>query len=55
MKSLNKRINRKKTSKVTLKTHRKHSRHGGVRDEAKEVSEGVSAVRPEDIKLHQHY
>lgn len=54
MKPLNKRINKKKSSKVTLKNHR----HGHVQkytEEVKEAADGASEIRPEDIKLHQHY
>lgn len=54
MKPSNKRLHKRKASKVTSKTHRKHN-HPPVQDEIKEISEGVTSVRPEDIKLHQHY
>ena len=54
MKPFNKRLNKRKASKVTLKTHAKSS-HPPLRDEIKEASNGVSEVRPEDIKIHQHY
>jgi hypothetical protein len=54
MKPFNKRLNKRKASKVTLKHHRKNS-HPSLQDEVKEASDGVSAVRPEDIKIHQHY
>lgn len=54
MKPFNKRLNKRKASKVTLKTHRKHS-HPPLQDEIKEASNGMTSIRPEDIKLHQHY
>lgn len=54
MKAFNKRVNKRKASKVTLKTHRKDS-HPPVQDEIKEITNGVTAVRPEDVKIHQHY
>jgi hypothetical protein len=54
MKPFNKRLNKRKASKVTLKTHRKHS-HPPLQDEVKEAADGVTSVRPEDIKIHQHY
>jgi tRNA(Phe) wybutosine-synthesizing methylase Tyw3 len=54
MKPLNKRLNKRKASKVTLKNHRKSS-HPPLQDEIKEAADGVSSVRPEDIKIHQHY
>ncbi len=53
MKPLNKRINKKKASKVTLKNGRKH--HRLVDNDEKAISSGVSSVRPEEIKMHQHY
>ncbi|MBS0653617.1 MAG: hypothetical protein JSR39_08875 [Verrucomicrobia bacterium] len=55
MKPVNKRINKKKASKVTLKNHRKHNRTGDLHEQMKKAAEGLSSVRPEDIKLHQHY
>jgi len=54
MKAFNKRVNKKKATKVTLKNHRKDS-HPGVHDELKTAASSVNAVRPEDIKIHQHY
>jgi hypothetical protein len=54
MKPFNKKLNKRKASKVTLKTHRKNS-HPSLQDEIKEVSSEVSSVRPEEIKIHQHY
>lgn len=54
MKAFNNRINKRKASKVTLKTHRKNN-HPSIQDEVKETMSGVPAVRPEDIKTHQHY
>lgn len=54
MKPFNKRLNKRKASKVTLKNHRK-SGHPPIQDEMKEVTNGVTSVRPEDIKIHQHY
>ena len=54
MKPFNKRLNKRKASKVTLKTHRKNG-HPSLQDEVKEASNEVTAVRPEDIKMHQHY
>ncbi len=54
MKPFNKRLNKRKASKVTYKTHRKHN-HPPLHDEVKEITDGVTAVRPEDIKIHQHY
>jgi hypothetical protein len=54
MKALNNRVNKKKATKVTLKTHRKDSRPN-VRDEIKKATSNVSVVRPEDVKIHQHY
>ncbi|MBX3720187.1 MAG: hypothetical protein KF898_11110 [Parachlamydiales bacterium] len=55
MKPVNKRINKKKASKVTLKNHRKHNRTGDLHEQMKKAAEGLTSVRPEDIKLHQHY
>ena len=55
MKPSNKRINKKKASKVTLKTHRKLNRTGDLHEQMKKAAEGVSSIRPEDIKMHQHY
>jgi phage-related protein len=54
MKPFNKRLNKRKASKVTLKTHRKHT-HPSLQDDVKEISSGVPEIRPEDIKIHQHY
>jgi hypothetical protein len=54
MKPFNKRLNKRKASKVTMKTHRKNS-HLPLQDEIKRDSNGVAAIRPEDIKIHQHY
>jgi hypothetical protein len=54
MKSLNKRLNRKKASKVTLKNHRRKS-HPGMHDEMIKDSEDLTSIRPEDIKFHQQY
>lgn len=54
MKPINKRINKRKSSKITLKTHRKDG-HPRARDEIKIDTNGVQDVRPEDIKFHQHY
>lgn len=53
MKSFNKKLNKRKASKVTLKNHRKSS-HPPHEDTVKEVSGGVTSVRPEDIKFHQN-
>ncbi len=54
MKSFNKKLNRRKASKVTLKTHRKNS-HPPLQDGIKDATSGVASIRPEDIKIHQHY
>lgn len=54
MKPFNKRLNKRKASKVTLKTHRKNN-HPPLHDEIKEATNGVTSVRPEDVKIHQHY
>jgi hypothetical protein len=54
MKALNKRVNKKKATKVTLKNHSKDARPR-IRDELKIEMSNVTAVRPEDIKIHQHY
>jgi len=54
MKPSNKRLNRRKASKVTMKTHRKNS-HPSLHDEIKEATDGITSVRPEDVKIHQHY
>jgi hypothetical protein len=54
MKPFNKRLNKRKASKVTLKVHRKNN-HPPLQDEIKEATDGVTSVRPEDIKIHQHY
>ena len=53
MKAYNKRLNNRKTSKVTIKRHKKGS-HPGVRDDIKCDTSGVTGVRPEEIKFHQH-
>lgn len=54
MKPFNKRVNHRKASKVTLKNHRKNS-HPSLQNEMKEVANGVTEVRKEQIKMHQHY
>jgi len=54
MKPLNKRINRKKASKLTLKTHHKHNRQR-LNDEMNVSISGNPDIRPEDVKMHQHY
>ena len=54
MKAFNKRLNKRKASKVTMKNHRKSS-HPPLQDEVKGASAGASSVRPEEIKIHQHY
>lgn len=54
MKAFNKRVNKRKATKVTLKNHRKET-HPHVRDALKEATSNVTAARPEDIKMHQHY
>ena len=54
MKPLNKRLNKRKASKVTLKTHRKDT-HPSLHDQVNQASNGITSVRPEDIKIHQHY
>jgi hypothetical protein len=54
MKPFNKRLNKRKGSKVTMKTHRKCN-HLPLQDEIKRDSNSVTEVRPEDIKIHQHY
>lgn len=54
MKPFNKKLNKRKASKITLKTHRKNS-HPSLHDEVKEVASDITSVRPEDIKFHQHY
>jgi hypothetical protein len=54
MKPFNKRVNKRKASKVTLKTHRKNS-HPPIQDEIKGTMNGETSIRPEDIKIHQHY
>lgn len=53
MKAFNKKLNKRKTSKVTLKRHSK-SNHPSSQDELKDVANGVASVRPEDIKIHQN-
>jgi len=53
MKALNKRINKRKATKITLKTHRKDT-HPHVSDERRATESGA-AVRPEAIRMHQHY
>lgn len=53
MKPFNKRVNKRKASKVTLKNHRK-GKHPSLHDEMNAVSEGIPSIRPEDIKLHQY-
>lgn len=52
MKAFNKRVNKKKASKVTLKTHRKDSH---PHDVLKQATNNVNSVRPEEIKIHQKY
>jgi hypothetical protein len=54
MKGSNKRVNKRKASKVTLKNHRKSS-HPSQQDEVKEAADGIVSIRPEDIHFHQHY
>ncbi|MBS0621092.1 MAG: hypothetical protein JSS61_06510 [Verrucomicrobia bacterium] len=54
MKSVNKKLNKRKASKVTLKSHAKHG-HAGQHAEVKEATDGISDVRPEGIKFHQQY
>jgi len=54
MKAFNKRVNKKKATKVTLKTHSKDA-HPHIRDELKAVTNNVNGVRPEEVKTHQHY
>jgi hypothetical protein len=54
MKPFNKRLNKRKASKVTFKIHRKNN-HPPLHDEVKGVTDGVTSVRPEDVKIHQHY
>ena len=54
MKAFNKRVNKKKATKVTLKTHSKDTRPH-LRDEIKTATSNVNAVRPEEVKIHQHY
>jgi hypothetical protein len=53
MKPLNKRVNKKKASKVTLKNRR--SQHRLADNVEKELTSGLTSIRPEDVKLHQHY
>jgi len=55
MKQLNKRINKRKPSKITLKTHHQHDRPESIHAENKDIAESTSAIRPEDVHLHQHY
>jgi hypothetical protein len=54
MKPLNKRINRKKASKLTLKTRRRHHRLA-LNDPHMMASDIPATIRPEDVKTHQHY
>jgi hypothetical protein len=54
MKPFNKKLNKRKASKVTLKHHSKSS-HPSSQDELKDASNDVTSVRPEDIKIHQNY
>ncbi len=54
MKAFNKRVNKKKATKVTLKTHRKDARPH-IRDELKIATSNVNAVHPAEVKIHQHY
>ncbi len=54
MKPFNKRLNKRKASKVTLKTHRKDA-HPPLHDQVNQAANGITRVRPEDIKIHQHY
>jgi hypothetical protein len=54
MKPFNKKLNKRKASKVTLKHHSKSS-HPTSQDELKDASNDVTSVRPEDIKIHQNY
>ena len=48
MKAFNKRINKKKATKVTLKTHSKDTRPP-IRDALKAATNNVNVVRPEDV------
>lgn len=52
MKPLNRRVNKKKHSKLTLKTHFKDEDQITAQDEIKGV--GNVSVRPEDIKMHHN-
>ncbi len=54
MKSFNKRINKRKASKVTLKTHHKHEAHMTAQEEIRGASSGSTQVRSEEIKMHHN-
>ena len=54
VKSFNKRINKRKASKVTLKTHHKHEAHMTAQEEIKGTSTGSIQVRSEEIKMHHN-
>ena len=54
MKPFHKRVHHKKSSKVTLKTHRKQ-RHLGLQGTLNEIIDEAGDVRREQIKIHQHY
>jgi hypothetical protein len=54
MKAFNKRLNKRKASKVTMKHHRKSS-HPPLQDVVKGTAAGGSPVRAEEIRIHQHY
>lgn len=53
MKPSNKKVNKRKISKVTLKNHRKSS-HPSHQDEVKEVDVDIGSVRREEIHFHQN-
>lgn len=54
MKPFHKRLNRRKSSKVTLKTHSKDT-HPDLQDTKTQAGGAAEGVRPEDIKFHQHF
>ena len=53
-KPFSKRLNKRKASKVTFRTHRTNA-HSSIQDDIKVEAGDVSAIRPEDIKFHQNY
>jgi hypothetical protein len=51
MTSFNKRISKRKESKVTLKNHKKHT-DASSQELAEQGTTAAVPVRPEDIKMH---